>query len=226
MIEFVIIEYKFNKNMANAVIEKSIKITKLTKPVGNFSTIMVSLFLVLLSFFIFLTSISQQNKVKSEKVLQNLRYEFKGKSLQTKIKYWDNDNLAGASRIFGFKESIETVLKTKRLQDTKIIQRGNIISFELRFAQIFSEEKTQIKSSGFGIIKDIFTSLDKNYLLIKRVEISMPLFSDRKALIRYLSYISDIAKYYSPEIQYTYSAIPMKNTEKDRSIRVKVLLKN
>ncbi|MDX1950261.1 MAG: hypothetical protein SFT90_07175 [Rickettsiales bacterium] len=186
---------------------------------------MVSLFLILLSFFILLNSISLKNKKKSEEVLTNVRYEFVGKDLKTKLSINNKDDIAAGSKIFGLKERMEDILRKKLSSGVYIIQSGKLLKIHLRNNVFFNDESGNIKYSGEKILRQIF-SLIQEYSETENInaDISIPNTGNNKIDIKKATIINNISSYYYPS-KYRLTVSHFK-TEKDldNAIKISVVL--
>ncbi len=196
------------------------------EPSDGFKYLIVSLFLILLSFFILLNSLALKNKKKTEEVLTNVRYEFVGKDLKTKLNIEDKADIAAGSKIFGLKEKMENILRKELSSGVYIIQSGKLLKIHLRNNLFFSDENGTIKYSGEKIFRQIFLLL-KEYADTESInaDVSLPNTESFEVDIRKATIVNNIASYYTPaKYRLTTSFFKPKDKELENIIKISIVV--
>ncbi len=139
------------------------KITLQANQGDGYRYMLISLFLLLLCFFVMLNSLAEKNSKKGKAVTQNLRYEFMGKDWKDKLKTFnDSGSIVGAYKVFGIKEKLEKFMMFNKLDDASVNQFDKYLSFSLRNNIIFFEGDESLKYTGTTLLREI-SKLLNNY---------------------------------------------------------------
>lgn len=118
--------------------------------------LLISLFLLLLCFFVMLNSVSDKNNKKAKNLSEHVRYEFAGKDLKDKVRSFKNSgSIVGSYKVFGIRENLEKFLVKNRYEETDVSQFDKYLTFSLRNTLVFFDNEENLKYTGINVLREV-----------------------------------------------------------------------